>query len=179
MLRKTLLALSASAALGAAALAPNIALALPLGHLFLLGHGGPLPLLGHGGAFLGHGRLLPLPGHGGSPPFLGQGDPAGHLGFRGPVGQFGQEGAVGFRGGDRGLQGHSARYGYGYGNSYGHSRYTSSYGHSGSRHRDWGRYGDGPLEGGGGYASGDDGCYYANTYGSGGRYRRTAGCSDD
>ena len=144
MLRKTLLTLSASAILTAATIAPNAALAFGLPL--------PLPHLGLGGLHPGIGVPHMLGHFGGPPPRVGLSAPP----------RLGRGGSPGLaRSGVLSRVPRSARYG------------RSGYAHSGSRHRDWGRYA--------GYGSGsdgsnaDDGCYY--TYTSSGR--RVLVCSDN
>jgi hypothetical protein len=153
MLRKTLLTLCASALLGAAAMAPNTALAffpLPppgaLGGLPPLAHLGPPPIAHLGG--LPHARL-------GGP----AGRPAGLSRFGGRAAGYGA--------------GRASSHGYGRATSAGYSRSgRSSYDHSYSRYRHWGRYvGYGSASGG----SNDDGCSYAYTSSG----RRIAVCDDN
>jgi hypothetical protein len=96
MLRKTLLAVSASAMLGAAVSAPSATLAFPLGPPPMPGLGGPPPMPGLGGPpHLGPGGP-PHIGAGG-PPRLGPGGPrppaAGYAARSGAAGAAGRAGS--------------------------------------------------------------------------------------
>jgi hypothetical protein len=158
MLRKTLLTLCASALLGAAAMAPNTALAFlppPPGGL-----GGPPPVP----------HLVGPPPHlGGPPPHLGGLPP--RLGGPPPHARFG--GPAGHPSGLSRFGGRAAGYGHGRSAGYGSSRSArSSYGDSYSRYRHRGRY-DVYVDGADTSYS-DDGCYY--TYSRG---RRVMVCDEN
>lgn len=154
MLRKMLLTLSVSAFLGAAAIAPNAALALPLGPPPGLGLGGPPPGPGLG-------SLPPGPGLGGLPHGPRLGAPGGR--------------PSAFRPDARGLQGRSAASNAGRSTGYSYSR-RHGYGHDGWRRAYSGRYG--AYAYGSSYAT--DGCYYTFKYSYTRRtYRRVAVCGDE
>ena len=157
MLRKTLLTLSASALLAAAAIVPNAALAfgpppLPMGGLGGLPHlGGPPPMA-----------------HLGGPPHLG-GLPHG-LGGPGPRASLGG-GAGRFNGLSR-FGGRASTSGYGRSGGYGYGRS----GHSGYGRGEWRRYGRYAADAAGSSSSYSDySCYYRYT--SSGRRIRV--CEED
>lgn len=156
ILRKTLIILATSAVLGAAAIAPNAALAF--------GPPPPPP------AFAGPPRGLagPLPGVG-ALPRAGLSGPPSRAGVGGAAGvpRFGN--APGLRGGSRGyqgnLQGRSASSSYGRSGNYGYGRY-------GSRNRYYGAY----VSGSGSSSYANDGCYYTYSYR---QHRRVTVCSGE
>jgi hypothetical protein len=141
MLRKTFLAMSASAVLGAAVIASGAALAFPLGPPPMPGRGGPPPMPGLGGPPPGLGA--PRLGPGGSP-HLGAGGPPrlGLGGARAPAaGLAARSGAAGRAGSN-----------YAYSRSGSHGRYDHGRGRYGVY-----AYGDS--------GSSSDDCYYTYSRG--------------
>jgi hypothetical protein len=159
MLRKTLLALCSSVAVGTAAMAPNAALAFfpppPMGGLGGLPHLGPPPMAHLGG----------LPHPGGLPPRAG--GPAPRAGLGGAAGRFN---GLPRSGGRAAASGYGRSGGNGYARSGGYSYGRSGHGYGRYRH---GRYGVDVAGSGSSYS--DDSCYYSYT--SSGRRIRV--CDED
>ena len=188
-LQKTLLILSASAMLGAAVIAPDVALAQPFPGPPPGGPppgpvGGPPPGMPGGG-------LAGLPGPGGPPAlaFLAsrRGGPAGLARPGGPPGPRAAGlprpsgaggGRPGFSGGHGSAYGRSGTYAYGYGQlrrNYGYGRSGYGYGYGSWRHRYW-PYGVYAYSN----SSDSSGCYYTYKYSSRLRaYRRVWTCSEE
>ena len=183
MLRKTLLALSASMLLGTVVIAPNAALAqLPGPPPMGLGGpplGGPPPGLGAGGPPFG--GLPPAHSFSGPPGGL-EGGPL-HGGAVAPSRFSRLDGAPGVHGVDHAAQGNlhdfegrAATFNSTTRNYVSNSYVNYGYGHSGWRHGYGGRYGV-YAYGGDSHAQ-DDGCYYVSAY----RrhvYRRVLVCSSN
>jgi hypothetical protein len=172
MLRKTLLTLSASTMLGAAAIASNAALAQPF-------PGPPAPA---GGAPLGPpgGGLAGPPRPGGPPgprtadlprpPGVGGGNP----GLHGGQGNFyGRSGTYAY--GHTGVYGRTTNYSY-YGSNYGYYGYgQSGYAYGSWRHHYWAPYGVYIYSN-----SSSSDCYYTYKYGYRlSAYRRVRVCSEN